>query len=285
MFEYIKNVRKNITSFDYFWLILFIIIRKFVGFLPELILTFRRVEKVNLKFPHKNVVKFKWKNHLVQLYLPNISNVHMFYMLYSSMSLFVKQEYKILNVRGKEVVDIGAYIGDSSIYFALNGAKRVYAFEPYPFSYRIAARNIKINKLKNKITLFNEAIGRNKGLIYIDKNYKNSPGAQVKNFKKGKKVKITTLREIIKRFKLKDAILKIDCEGCEYASILNAPNEVLRVFKEIMIEYHYGYINLMKKLLKAGFKVKVTRPIYTFNKEAKNPHTVVGFLYSYRQDK
>jgi FkbM family methyltransferase len=201
------------------------------------------------------------------------------------MSQFVKQYYNILNVRGKEVVDIGAYTGDSSIYFALNGAKHVYAFEPYPFSYRIAARNIKMNKLENKITLFNEAIGRNKGLIYIDKNYKNSPGTQLKNFKKGKKVKITTLRDIIKRFKLRDAILKMDCEGCEYNSILNASKKDLRVFKEIMIEYHYGYINLMKKLLKAGFKVKVTRPIYTFNKYAKNPHTVVGFLYAYRQDK
>ncbi|MDT7858468.1 MAG: hypothetical protein RQ930_00225 [Candidatus Aenigmarchaeota archaeon] len=138
MFEYIKNVRKNITSFDYFWLILLIIARKFVGFLPEIILTFRRVKKVNLKFTHKNVVKFKWKNHLLRLYLPNITNVHALYMLYSYMSQFVKQDYKILKVRGKEVVDIGAYTGDSSIYFALNGAKHVYAFEPYPFSYRIA---------------------------------------------------------------------------------------------------------------------------------------------------
>jgi hypothetical protein len=47
-----------------------------------------------------------------------------------------------------------------------------------------------MNKLENKITLFNESIGRNKGLIYINKNYKNPPGAQLKNFKKGKKLRL-----------------------------------------------------------------------------------------------
>jgi 23S rRNA G2069 N7-methylase RlmK/C1962 C5-methylase RlmI len=32
--------------------------------------------------------------------------------------------YEDLNVKGKVVIDVGAYIGDSAIYFALRGAKK-----------------------------------------------------------------------------------------------------------------------------------------------------------------
>ena len=79
-------------------------------------------------------------------------------------------------------------------------------------------------------------------------------------------------------------MLKIDCEGCEYNSILNTPNEVLRNFEQIMIEYHYGYLNLKKKLEEAGFKVKASFPRYFFNDRVQNPHMLSGYLYAQRLD-
>ena len=53
----------------------------------------------------------------------------------------VYEQYKILDVSNKDVVDVGAALGDTAIYFALKGAKHVYAFEPYPYSYNIAKKN------------------------------------------------------------------------------------------------------------------------------------------------
>jgi len=219
-------------------------------------------------------IEFKYKNHLIRLYfLDSIG---------SYKEQFIEEPYKWLNVKGKEVVDVGANIGDTAIYFAVNGAKHVYAFEPYPFSYKIALKNIKLNKLEKKVTLLNEAIGKENKTIYIDENYENTGGDDLKEFKRGKKIKVVTLEEIVKRFKLKDAVLKMDCEGCEYPSLLNTPNEVLRNFEQIMIEYHYGYLNLKKKLEEAGFKVKVSPPVYGFNIKAQNPHTLAGYLYAQR---
>ena len=193
---------------------------------------------------------------------------------------FIDEGYKWLNVKGKEVVDVGANIGDTAIYFAVNGAKHVYAFEPYPFSYKIAVKNIKLNKLEKKVTLLNEAIGEENKTIYIDENYENTDGDDLKEFKKGKKIKVVTLEEIVKKFNLKNAVLKMDCEGCEYNSILNTPNKVLRNFEQIMIEYHYGYLDLKKKLEEAGFKVKVSLPVYSFNSRTKNPNMIQGYLYA-----
>jgi FkbM family methyltransferase len=43
---------------------------------------------------------------------------------------------------GRVVIDIGVFIGDSSIYFALRGAKRVIAVEPHSEAYKKTVENI-----------------------------------------------------------------------------------------------------------------------------------------------
>jgi FkbM family methyltransferase len=222
----------------------------------------------------KKQIEFRYKNHLLRLNSLITAEEYA--------EQFVKETYKWLNVKGKEVVDVGAYLGDSAIYFAINEAKHVYAFEPYPFSCKIAIENIKLNNLERKITLLNEAVGQESKIIYVDENYRNTADEDLKEFRKGKKIKVTTLKEIVKRFGLKNAVLKMDCEGCEYCSILNTPNEILRNFEQIIIEYHYGYLNLKKKLEEVGFEVRVSLPKYFFNDRVKNPNTVVGYLYAQR---
>jgi len=226
---------------------------------------------------NKEGIKFKYKNYPGDLYLLGG---------YAAVfrEIFVEESYKLLNVSGKEVVDIGANIGDTAIYFVVNGAKHVYAFEPYPFSYKIALKNVALNKFEKKVTVLNEAIGGSNRSIFIDENYENTVGDDLKEFKKGKKIKVITLEEVVKRFNLKDAVLKVDCEGCEYCAIINTPNEILRKFKEIMIEYHYGYLDLKEKLEEAGFVVKVSSPRYSLNVCSENSSMVVGYLYARRVD-
>lgn len=49
--------------------------------------------------------------------------------------VYGSQEFKQIDFRNKTVLDIGANIGDSAIYFSTMGAKRVIAVEPYPKSF------------------------------------------------------------------------------------------------------------------------------------------------------
>ena len=194
---------------------------------------------------------------------------------------FIDEQFKSLNVKGKDVVDVGANIGDTAIYFALKDARHVYAFEPYPYSYNIAKKNIKLNHLEDRITLLNEGCGKS-GFVTIKEDYENTGGTDLKNFKEGKKIKIESLDEIVKRFKLRHAALKLDCEGCEYDLILNASDKALKAFDQIIIEYHYGYINLVKKLRNAGFKVKYSLPKYSNNTQAENSNMYSGFIFCRR---
>jgi hypothetical protein len=48
---------------------------------------------------------------------------------------FLSNQYGWLVSNGCSVVDIGASVGDTPIYFAAKGAAHVYAFEPYPFPF------------------------------------------------------------------------------------------------------------------------------------------------------
>jgi FkbM family methyltransferase len=170
---------------------------------------------------------------------------------------FFDEGHKDLDVKGKDVVDIGAYIGDTPLYFAFNGAEHVYGLEPYPYSYKLAKKNVSANKLDRKITMINAGCGSRKGSIKIETEYdKSLAGSELRVSKSGKIIPIIPLSTIVNKYKLKNAVLKIDCEGCEYDIIVKSKNEALRKFSSILIEYHYGYPRLGKKLKAAGFKIK-----------------------------
>ncbi len=50
----------------------------------------------------------------------------------------------------------------------------------------------------------------------------------------------------------------MDCEGCEYESVLNADPGDLAVFSQIVIEYHNGYREIKRHLEAAGFSTEIS---------------------------
>jgi FkbM family methyltransferase len=242
-------------------------------------LNFDRLVKIIEK---GKIIKFKFNNKLLRFHYDSKKQLDNTVGLIKDQ--FIGEQYKWLDVKGKDVIDIGANIGDTAVYFAFKGAKHIYAVEPYPYSYELAIRNIKLNRLEDKITLLNEGCSGKENVIKIDTAYKNTGGTDLKYFSKGKRIKITTLESIVKRFNINyPAILKIDCEGCEYDVLLEAQNSDLRRFKQIQIEYHYGYLNLKRKLESAGFEVNKTLPKYSFNSEAENKEMNIGYIYAERK--
>ena len=173
---------------------------------------------------------------------------------------FIREQYSRLTVKNRVVVDIGANVGDSAIYFAARGAKRIYSFEPYTYSFKLAVENIKLNNLTRKIKLLNEAVDGKRGKIRIPITFVNTAGSSLKSFDIGKTILVVKLEDIVKKYKLKDALLKMDCEGSEYAILLGSNRNTLRTFNQIVVECHKGYLNIEKKLKETGFEVKHTLP-------------------------
>jgi len=52
-----------------------------------------------------------------------------------------------IDLRGREVVDVGAFVGDSTLYFLYKGAERVIAIEPHRGAYEEMLYNLKLNEL------------------------------------------------------------------------------------------------------------------------------------------
>ena len=207
----------------------------------------------------KNLIGFRYGQKTLKFYYDDEAQLADTLLLIDEQ--FFGNGYKKLDAKGSIVVDVGANIGDTAIYFALNGAKHVYAFEPYPYPYGIAKRNIKENGMNDRITLINAGCGASDSYMSVDSGLKSKSYTQLSGSNAGNRVRMLSLDTVAKRYCNSKAIMKIDCEGGEYDIILNASNVTLRKFKQIMIEYHDGYKNLEKKLRSAGFDVRDTRPL------------------------
>jgi FkbM family methyltransferase len=173
---------------------------------------------------------------------------------------FYEEIYGVFNVSKGVVIDVGAFIGDTAIYFASKGAK-VVAFEPLPPIFKIAKVNIQLNKLENAISIRNEAVSDSCGLTMI-KYEKSWPSMSSTFFVKGGtnyyEVKSVSLSEII--FELGNVrLLKMNCEGCEHGALSQAFREgALKQVSHIIVEVHYSPSFILNLLLNASFKIVKT---------------------------
>ena len=152
--------------------------------------------------------------------------------------VFEEDYYKFLNVQNKSVLDIGAFIGDSSIYFILKGAKKVYAIEPHPNAYKEMIENIKLNNMEDKIIPINMGISYDNNYIMIyTKDMTLVAGSFFNSNNNGIKVPAGKLSNIIDKYNIDAQVLKMDCEGCEYDIILK-DYDTIKEFDEIGFEYH-----------------------------------------------
>jgi len=201
--------------------------------LPEKIVEFRNGHKIHLSsYPHD---------------------------LTTAMVLFCKHEYGKMP-EGGTVVDIGANIGTFTLYAIFNGAAKVYAFEPNLEAYEILLRNIEQNGISHKVFASNLAVtDSDNATVFIPQgsNPNNSivlDGFNDKN--DSTEVKTISLNGIIAINNLASVdLVKMDCEGSEYAIVEAANQECYDKVKQVRFEYHNGTDRLTHHLRQFGFIV------------------------------
>ncbi len=171
-------------------------------------------------------------------------------------AIFGNNEYSLLDVKGSDVVDVGASLGDTAIYFAMQGANHVYAYELNLRNFNLAEKNIKQNNLSKSINIYHCGVASHKidpseAVLSAIMPKEDSSEVGLANFK--------TLNQIAEDHNLSDAILKVDVDGYEYDIFRNSSNETLRKFKSIFIEYHFGIQDLRDILFAAGFNVTAVK--------------------------
>ncbi|WP_054856738.1 FkbM family methyltransferase [Vulcanisaeta sp. JCM 16159] len=173
-------------------------------------------------------------------------------------------EYNIYDVGiDGDVIDVGSNIGDSAVYFALRGARRVVALEPVRTAYLESLVNLKLNGIANKVIVLNRALSNTYKVIKIPRmglissgHYTDYGNNRLVMRLINKLLPCDLGHQYVETITLKDVfdlidepyLLKFDCEGCEYDVILN-DYEYVRLFKKLIIEYHSGITGLSKDVL------------------------------------
>lgn len=210
-------------------------------------------------------------------------------------------EYNLNSSKQEIVFDVGMNVGDSAVYFGrMEKVQMVYAYEPFGDTYNRALENIKFNNLSNKIMPFNIGLSNRKFCQTVSFNANMSCGqSTILEYEKISKetyrnwglidesqnvdetVKINKasdeFRSIISGHKDKLFVLKMDCEGEEFAIIDDLDNGgLLGQFNLIMLEWHYKTPEMLKSIIsKNGFSW------CSINKSI-NPS--MGLLFAWKHD-
>jgi len=161
------------------------------------------------------------------------------------------------DLKDKVVIDVGAFVGDTALYYANLGAV-VYAYEPHPINFYWLKKNIELNPhLKDRIKIFNEAVGKDEEIeIPIGGNINGGFSIYSPVKEKALRIKSVSLRKILEENNLNNPyLLKADCKGCEYYII---EDDAISKFEKVKIEYtgfnrpKVSYI--INKLKSKGFK-------------------------------
>jgi len=140
-------------------------------------------------------------------------------------------QYNLLEaeIAGKTVIDAGANAGVFSIFAAMLGASKVYAFEPVSNTFETLKENIRLNRLQGVVVPVNKALGQHVGKGAIGFSLQGDHNASMelkKAFSSSENVEITSLDAFLKKGKV--GFIKIDTEGAEEGVLLGARKAIAR---------------------------------------------------------
>lgn len=157
--------------------------------------------------------------------------------------------------RGDVVIDVGAHVGAFATKLAIKYEDIfVYAYEAEALNFNILKKNVEENFLTKRVYVEHLAIYNETGTIDFCYGTSSTTGSigevGAYKIKKGHKkyfavnkktlsVKTATLADIFTRNSISNCkLIKIDCEGCEYAIFTSLPEQVFNSIQYLILEAH-----------------------------------------------
>ena len=185
---------------------------------------------LNLKF--FNSKKFSFKNYGLIHLRNGTSDVDFFN------QVFLDLEYNIyLNFLPKIIVDAGANIGLTSLYFSNKYPHaKIISIEPENENFKFLELNTQLHK---NISVMKKALWCDAGYIYLDKKLSNDSHQVSVNGIDTNKIETVTVQDIICLNSIdKIDILKIDVEGAEKEIFSKNYSDWLPKVKYLIVEQH-----------------------------------------------
>lgn len=185
-------------------------------------------------------------------------------------AIFVRNEYgkhSEAQLAGKCVVDVGAFVGDTAILFAKQGAF-VYAIEPNKVYYGYLVENMRANRCQDQVRPLNCAVGQ--GSIFVSGETAPSEAfhTPIARAPDNDGVASLSMSQVISLAVNEGysevEVVKLDCEGCEGSAFEEC--SWLDHVNQLYLEIHrkvVSYDLVLTKLIEKGFRVSTRREFIT----------------------
>lgn len=163
----------------------------------------------------------------------------------------------------KDIIDAGAFIGDSALILSEYTNKKVYAFEPVKSNFDNMIKTIELNNKTNIVPIRKGfADSQREEQIYIC----GSGSGLICESKVKETVELITLDEFVMNSDIEVGLIKTDLEGFEFPFLLGAINTIKR-FKPVLLisVYHkpedFFRIKPFLENLDLGYTFKFRKPV------------------------
>lgn len=171
---------------------------------------------------------------------------------YENSPLLLVEEFikkKMPYAKDKTALDIGANIGNHSLFFA-NNFNDVYAFEPNPVTFEVLQINCKFASANKNIIPLNFGLSDIKGRLpfYINHSIIGGIGGSAiintknENIDDAIQIDVKRLDDLMELKDADIALIKIDVEGHEINVLNGAKNTIIKNMPAILFEQHASEI-------------------------------------------
>ncbi len=143
-------------------------------------------------------------------------------------------------IKGRDIIDGGAFVGDSALVFSEYRPNKIYCFEPTEKNRKMLDETIGMNDLGEMVSVVNMALGdkSGEGMMSVA-----GPGSTLltKDKKQQQPTQITTIDEFVIKNDINLGVIKLDIEGYEYNAIVGALESIKKYQPILLIAlYHSG---------------------------------------------
>lgn len=129
-------------------------------------------------------------------------------------------------IKNRDILDCGAFIGDSVLILKNYKPKMIYSYEFSKANIEFFKKTMQLNKINSGYKLVTKALGDKSDQIRVDTKKGFFSGEQLKASNSGHLVDVTTIDEEAKKHKFNVGFLKVDVEGAGMKVIKGAINTI-----------------------------------------------------------
>lgn len=200
--------------------------------------------------------------------------------------VFVDLDYGFRTDKSSLVIDIGANIGITSVFFSqFDFIKYIYSYEPIPHTYSLGLKNVSSNiEAHKKCQFFNFGLSNEDktASFYFNNQVKGKTGVReyrIAGSNNEHQVEVelknanSVISSIVKDHPDEFIMIKMDCEGSEYEIFQNlSNNNILSKIDVFFIEWHDKGSEPIEDILVRN----------NFNCSTRNLSKKSGFIFAYR---